>query len=68
MGYLRQSDDFAAGATVRAVIVGGRPDHIWAAEPDTRAVVEHLLAGVDLDADVARLSGGERRRVALAAV
>ena len=49
VGYLRQADDFAAGATVRHVIVGGRPDHIWAAEPDTRAVVSHLLAGVDLD-------------------
>ena len=36
VGYLRQADDFAAGATVREVIVGGRPDHIWAAEPDTR--------------------------------
>ena len=68
VGYLHQSDDFAAEATVRTVIVGGRPDHIWAAEPDTRNVVEHLLAGVDLDADVGRLSGGERRRVALAAV
>ena len=68
MGYLRQSDDFAAGASVREVIVGGRADHIWAAEPDTRAVVEHLLAEVDLDSDVADLSGGERRRVALAAV
>ena len=56
VGYLRQADDFAADATVRDVIVGGRPDHIWAAEPDTRAVVEHLLAGVDLDADVERLS------------
>src|SRR4029079_13903839 len=67
-GYLRQSDDFAAGATVRHVIVGGRADHIWAAEPDTRAGVSHLLAGVDLDADVGRLSGGERRRVALAEV
>ncbi len=68
VGYLRQSDDFAAGASVREVIVGGRADHIWAAEPDTRAVVEHLLAEVDLDSDVADLSGGERRRVALAAV
>jgi ATPase subunit of ABC transporter with duplicated ATPase domains len=67
-GYLRQADDFAAGATVREVIVGGRPDHIWAAEPDTRAVVSHLLSGVDLDAGVGRLSGGERRRVALAEV
>jgi ATP-binding cassette subfamily F protein uup len=78
VGYLRQTDDFAAGATVREVVwgersdgrsdVGGRPDHIWAAEPDTRAVVEHLLGGVDLDTEAGRLSGGERRRVALAAV
>jgi ATP-binding cassette subfamily F protein uup len=68
VGYLRQADDFAAGVTVREVIVGGRPDHIWAAEPDTRAVVSHLLSGVDLDASVGRLSGGERRRVALAEV
>jgi ABC transport system ATP-binding/permease protein len=68
VGYLRQADDFTAGATVRQVIVGGRPDHIWAAEPDTRALVSHLLSGVDLDSDVGVLSGGERRRVALAEV
>jgi ABC transport system ATP-binding/permease protein len=67
VGYLRQSDDFT-GATVRDVIVGGRPNHVWAAEADTRDVVSHLLSEVDLDADVARLSGGERRRVALAEV
>jgi ATP-binding cassette subfamily F protein uup len=67
VGYLRQGDELL-GATVRDVIVGGRPDHVWAAEPDTRDVVSHLLSGVDLDADVARLSGGERRRVALAEV
>src|SRR5829696_1084964 len=67
VGYLRQGDELL-GATVRDVIVGGRPDHVWAAEPDTREVVEHLLSGVDLDAAVGRLSGGERRRVALAAV
>jgi ABC transport system ATP-binding/permease protein len=67
VGYLRQSDDFG-DATVRDVIVGGRPDHVWAAEPDTRDVVSHLLSGVDLDTQVATLSGGERRRTALAAV
>src|SRR5262245_51487019 len=67
VGYLRQGDELV-GATIRDVIVGGRPDHVWAAEPDTRDVVEHLLAGVDLDASVGRLSGGERRRVALAEV
>ena len=68
VGYLRQADDFAPEDTVRGVIVGGRPDHIWAAEPNTRAVVEHLLSGVSLDAPAAELSGGERRRVALAEV
>jgi ATP-binding cassette subfamily F protein uup len=78
VGYLRQGDEFAAEVTVREVIwgersdgkgdVGGRPDHVWAAEPDTRDIVSHLLASVDLDSDVGLLSGGERRRVALAAV
>ena len=55
-------------ATVRDVIVGGQADHVWAADAWTRAVVEHLLGGVDLDAPVRRLSGGERRRVALVAL
>ena len=67
VGYLRQGDELI-GATVREVIVGGRADHVWAAEPDTRDVVSHLLSGVDLDSEVHVLSGGERRRVALAEV
>jgi len=46
VGYLHQADDFAADASVRDVIVGGRADHIWAAEAETRSVVEHLLAEV----------------------
>ena len=68
VGYLHQADDFAADATVRDVIVGGRADHIWAAEADTRSVVENLLTEISLDREVSNLSGGERRRVALAAV
>ncbi|EKF23544.1 heme ABC exporter, ATP-binding protein CcmA [Mycolicibacterium hassiacum DSM 44199] len=68
VGYLRQGDDFRPDATVREVIVGGAPDHVWAADPTTREVIENLLGGVGLDAAVATLSGGERRRVALAAV
>jgi ATPase subunit of ABC transporter with duplicated ATPase domains len=67
VGYLRQADDFTSGYTVRQIIVGGRPDHVWAADPASRAVVDHLLAGVPLDSSVVRLSGGERRRAALAA-
>jgi ABC transport system ATP-binding/permease protein len=68
VGYLRQGDDFAEGASIRSVIVAGQDDHVWAADADTRDVIGHLLAGLDLDAPVSRLSGGERRRVALAAV
>jgi ATP-binding cassette subfamily F protein uup len=68
VGYLHQADDFAADATVRDVIVHGRADHIWAAEAETRSVVENLLSEVSLDREVSNLSGGERRRVALAAV
>ncbi len=68
IGHLGQDERFAAGATIRDVIVGGRPDHAWAADVRSRTIVAHLLEGVDLDADVTRLSGGERRRVSLVAL
>ena len=51
-----------------SVIVGGRPDHIWAAEPDTRAVVSHLLPVSISTPTWVGSRGGERRRVALAEV
>ncbi|MDN5573582.1 MAG: ABC-F family ATP-binding cassette domain-containing protein, partial [Micrococcales bacterium] len=63
-----QAEECAPGASVRDAIVDGRPDHVWAAAAYRRGVVEHLLAGIDLDADTGRLSGGERRRVALVAL
>ncbi|PFG17629.1 ATPase subunit of ABC transporter with duplicated ATPase domains [Propionicimonas paludicola] len=68
IGYLGQDEAFAADASIRDVVVGGRPDHSWAAEPAGRAVVGHLLGELDLESKVSRLSGGERRRVSLAAV
>jgi ATPase subunit of ABC transporter with duplicated ATPase domains len=68
IGFLHQTHDIAADASVRDLIVGRAPDHVWAANPRTRATVEHLLADVDLDARVASLSGGERRRAALVAL
>ena len=68
VGYLHQSDDFHPDATVRDVIVHGQADHIWAADAETRSVVENLLTEVALDREVNNLSGGERRRVALAAI
>jgi ABC transport system ATP-binding/permease protein len=65
IGFLQQADDAASDASVRRLIVDDAPDHVWAANPRTRAIVEHLLIDVDLDAHVTSLSGGERRRVAL---
>ncbi len=68
VGTVDQSDDFTATDTVRDVIVDGAPDHVWAADPTTRGIVQHLLDGIDLDREVGQLSGGERRRVGLVAV
>jgi ATP-binding cassette subfamily F protein uup len=68
VGLLGQRDAFADEATVRHVVVGDRADHEWAADRRSRAVVESLLPGVALDRPVAGLSGGERRRVSLAAL
>jgi ABC transport system ATP-binding/permease protein len=68
IGFLKQADTVPPDASVRDLIVDGAPDHVWAADSGTRVIVEHLLADVDLDAQVGSLSGGERRRVALVEV
>lgn len=68
IGYLHQGDELVDSHTVREAVLGGRQDHEWAADPTTRQVVEELLAGVSLDRAVVGLSGGERRRCALAAL
>jgi ATP-binding cassette subfamily F protein uup len=41
-------------------------EHEWAADPRSRAVVQHLLAGLDLSRPIDGLSGGELRRTSLA--
>ncbi|HET9655009.1 MAG TPA: ABC-F family ATP-binding cassette domain-containing protein, partial [Kineosporiaceae bacterium] len=72
VGLLSQADDLPAGADVRHAVVGDVPDHVWAADPGVRDVFTGLLGGLDapivggLDAPVDTLSGGQRRRVALA--
>jgi ATP-binding cassette subfamily F protein uup len=40
----------------------------WEADPRARAVMAELLPGIGVEAQAGRLSGGERRRVALAAL
>jgi ABC transport system ATP-binding/permease protein len=62
-----QGGHLPAGSSVRTVVLGDGAEHEWAGDAAVREVLAGLgLAAVGLDADVARLSGGERRRVALA--
>ncbi|MGX5682391.1 ABC-F family ATP-binding cassette domain-containing protein [Schumannella luteola] len=68
LGMLDQSDDLATGRTVREVVVGDRAEHDWAGDSRIRDVMAGLLGDLDLEARVDDLSGGQRRRVALAAV
>ena len=65
-GVLAQRSELTG--TVASVVVGDLPEHAWAANPRTRSVLAALLPGIDLAAPAGRLSGGESRRVALAAV
>ena len=67
VGVLGQNVDLPPGATVRDVVVGDRAEHDWARDRRVRDVLTGLLVN-DLDAAVDGLSGGERRRVALAAL
>ena len=68
IGYLHQGDELVDSHSVREAVLGGRSDHEWAADPQLREIVDELLAGVELDRAVLGLSGGERRRCALAAL
>ncbi len=64
---VEQRGHLPAGSSVRSVVVGDGAEYEWAGDAAVREVLSGLgLAAVGLDADVARLSGGERRRVALA--
>ena len=68
VGRLAQHDELPPDATVRRAVVGTGPEHVWARDARVRAVLDGLLADLSGDAVVGTLSGGERRRVALAAL
>ena len=68
IGMLDQSDALASGSTVGDLVVDGRAEHEWAGEARIRDVIAGLLDGIPWDALVDDLSGGQRRRVALAAL
>jgi ABC transport system ATP-binding/permease protein len=75
LAVLDQGDDLDPDETVRGVLLGDRAEHEWAADRVFRGVLNGLLGGVEfsrfadgVETRVRALSGGERRRIALARV
>jgi len=66
VGVLDQGDTLDDGDTVARAVVGDLPEHEWAGDPRVRDVTAGLLSGFDWNAPISDLSGGQRRRVALA--
>lgn len=65
-GMLDQRDPLDDNATVREAALENREDYEWAADQRSREIVEALLDGINLEAKVGTLSGGQRRRADLA--
>jgi ATPase subunit of ABC transporter with duplicated ATPase domains len=68
VGSLSQVDQFDDSTSIGSVVVGTRPEHEWAGDPKVRDVIAGLLGDLDWGKSVGELSGGQRRRVALAAL
>lgn len=72
VAMLSQDDSLDPASRVHDAVVGDRAEHEWAADSRVRDILDGLLGGVGFagvggpDATVGPLSGGERRRVALA--
>ncbi|MEB8342156.1 ABC-F family ATP-binding cassette domain-containing protein [Streptomyces endophyticus] len=73
LGVLTQHDSLDPEATVRHEVIGDMADHEWAGSAKIRDVLTGLFGGLDLpgfpqglDTVIGPLSGGERRRIALA--
>jgi ATPase subunit of ABC transporter with duplicated ATPase domains len=68
IGMLDQSDALPSGSTVAELVVDGRAEHEWAGDARIRDVIAGLVGDIPWDAGVESLSGGQRRRVGLAAL
>nr|WP_218852521.1 ABC-F family ATP-binding cassette domain-containing protein [Spelaeicoccus albus] len=68
IGMLDQADVLDGSLTVRETIVGDRPHYEWAGDARVRDVLAGLVSDVPWEGTVASLSGGQRRRTALAAL
>jgi ATPase subunit of ABC transporter with duplicated ATPase domains len=68
VGYLTQVDKIDNSLSIAQAVVGEGPEHEWATDPKIRDVLQGLLGDLDWSQKVGSLSGGQRRRVALAAL
>ncbi|MFM9878170.1 MAG: ABC-F family ATP-binding cassette domain-containing protein [Rhodoglobus sp.] len=68
LAMLDQADELASGKTVHQTVIGDIDEHVWAGDPQVRDVIAGLIADIPWEAMVDDLSGGQRRRVALAAL
>ncbi|MEV6864428.1 ABC-F family ATP-binding cassette domain-containing protein [Streptosporangium subroseum] len=66
VGSLSQGDDLDPARSVQDIVLGGRSEHEWAGDAGIREILASLLGDIDLSALAGSLSGGERRRTALA--
>ncbi|WP_033219095.1 ABC-F family ATP-binding cassette domain-containing protein [Kitasatospora phosalacinea] len=73
LAVLTQHDSLDPEATIRHEVIAGRADHEWLGDARIRDIVQGLFGGLDLpgfadglDTVIGPLSGGERRRIALA--
>ena len=68
IGLLDQADVLDHSLTIGQAVVGDTPEHEWAGNPRIRDVIAGLLNDLDWNQTIGDLSGGQRRRVALAAL
>ncbi|MFD8753206.1 ABC-F family ATP-binding cassette domain-containing protein [Kitasatospora sp. NPDC059577] len=73
LAVLTQHDSLDPEATIRHEVIADRADHEWLGDARIRDIIEGLFGGLDLpgfadglDTVIGPLSGGERRRIALA--
>ena len=68
VGFVDQADVLDPDTVVSDAVVGDVAEHEWAGDAKVRDVVNGLLSDVPWSARLGDLSGGQRRRVSLAAV
>ena len=66
VGMLDQQDVLDPTLTVGVTVVAGREEHEWAGDAKVRDVIAGLVNDLDWNARIEDLSGGQKRRVALA--